>query len=204
MEFELFSRYIPKINGVKFDGDFGGTIKLQSVFSSYPLESGYVINNNLIQRQTVVSLRLGMSNTELTSILSNPLEDITENWDSYLTGFLSNFVKSGISNYVLGLISSSLLSSSSRAGEALQSLQELMLGGDEFDLIVYNMGVLKNMVVTDIRAETNDSNADMITFNIDLRQVQKTDLDRRIGSADEIKERGELPGESEEWFDYPD
>ncbi len=201
MEVSIFSRYIPSVNGVEFDADFGANVRFKSKFSSYPLENGFVINNALIPEQSVVRLKMGIGKERMTGLLTDPLQNVAENWDSYLTGLLSNFVGAGLTNFLLGLFSNSFFASSDRTGKALQSLQALQLAGESFDLLIHNMGTLKNMMVTDIQADTSPDTADAVLFSVELKQKQSPDLNRSIEVADPPDYLGEIKGTTEEITD---
>lgn len=161
-----------ELDTVTFDAEYGIGVRGETTITGYPTESGFMINNGIINRSEIIRARLGFGATELTGILSSPLAAIQQNWTGYISSYVINFVKSGIgtiiANQIANKLKGALIQPSSRQGQIYIMLQILRLTGSTVNLVIHNVGTLNNFNIRTV--DISRGERDDITIDISFQQ----------------------------------
>lgn len=186
---------IQDLEQVTFDAEFSTSIRGESQITGYPVEDGFLISNGMINKPEIFRARLGMGVRKLTGLLSDPIENLQQNWTSYITGMLSNYVDSGIASYLgaryAQVLANSLIQPTSRQGQLYITLQSLRLTGADVNLVVHGIGQLNNFNIKTVELSRQDR--DDIAIDVTFQQrIGKGGNTRTITTASGTTDLGNV------------
>ncbi|MCC4796390.1 phage baseplate protein, partial [Vibrio lentus] len=155
-QLSVFSRSLPEISDVVFDAEFKLNIRTSATATKYATEDGFVVNNGIIQNPDIVRMSLGVGATPLSGLIRDPLGSVMQNWSSYLFGAVSNFIDSGTALYFTGLFQNILIQPDKRQGGVFAAMQAIKISGQPIDLLLHDIGLMKNMFVIDVNLSRED------------------------------------------------
>ncbi len=182
---------IEGLERVTFDAEFRTSIRGETVITSYPTEEGFVITNGIINQPEIVRVSLGVGVKKLTGLLSDPLEALTSNWTAYLAGLISNYVDSGVVQYLLNRFSGLLIEPDSRQGQLYITMQVLRLTGATVNLVIHNIGTMKNFNIKSVEFSRSDRDDFLVDVTLQQRLGKTQDL-RVIDTAGKTINLGEV------------
>ena len=181
-QLSVFSRSLPEISDVVFDAEFKLNIRTSATATKYPTEDGFVVNNGIIQNPDIVRMSLGVGATPLSGLIRDPLGSVMQNWSSYLLGAVSNFIDSGTALYFTGLFQNILIQPDKRQGGVFAAMQAIKIASQPIDLLIHDIGMMKNMYVIDVNLSREDR--DDVLIEVMLQQnMTKKSREQKIETA---------------------
>lgn len=181
-QLSVFSRSLPEISDVVFDAEFKLNIRTSATATKYATEDGFVVNNGIIQNPDIVRMSLGVGATPLSGLIRDPLGSVMQNWSSYLLGAVSNFIDSGTALYFTGLFQNILIQPDKRQGGVFAAMQAIKIAGQPIDLLIHDIGLMKNMFVIDVNLSREDR--DDVLIEVMLQQnMTKKSREQKIETA---------------------
>lgn len=181
-QLSVFSRSLPEISDVVFDAEFKLNIRTSATATKYATEDGFVVNNGIIQNPDIVRMSLGVGATPLSGLIRDPLGSVMQNWSSYLLGAVSNFIDSGTALYFTGLFQNILIQPDKRQGGVFAAMQAIKIAGQPIDLLLHDIGLMKNMFVIDVNLSREDR--DDVLIEVMLQQnMTKKSREQKIETA---------------------
>ncbi len=181
-QLSVFSRSLPEISDVVFDAEFKLNIRTSATATKYTTEDGFVVNNGIIQNPDIVRMSLGVGATPLSGLIRDPLGSVMQNWSSYLLGAVSNFIDSGTALYFTGLFQNILIQPDKRQGGVFAAMQAIKIAGQPIDLLLHDIGLMKNMFVIDVNLSREDR--DDVLIEVMLQQnMTKKSREQKIETA---------------------
>lgn len=181
-QLSVFSRSLPEISDVVFDAEFKLNIRTSATATKYATEDGFVVNNGIIQNPDIVRMSLGVGATPLSGLIRDPLGSVMQNWSSYLLGAVSNFIDSGTALYFTGLFQNILIQPDKRQGGVFAAMQAIKISSQPIDLLLHDIGLMKNMFVIDVNLSREDR--DDVLIEVMLQQnMTKKSREQKIETA---------------------
>lgn len=183
----------------EFDAEYDMTLLTRTQVTSYPVETGQEISGSLVLLPGEIRFTWGVGIRKLKPFLSTEfVENFTSQTPSLIGGFASNFIDSGLLNFLIGALANASIYQSnadSRAFLAMSTLQKAQLGGVPLNVTIEGLGSMRNMIVTEIKASRGGKDGGKIMFGIVFSQLMtpetKARNDQLIGKA----YGGEIKGE---------
>lgn len=189
-QLSVFSRSLPEISDVVFDAEFKLNIRTSATATKYPTEDGFVVNNGIIQNPDIVRMSLGVGATPLSGLIRDPLGSVMQNWSSYLLGAVSNFIDSGTALYFTGMFQNILIQPDKRQGGVFAAMQAIKIASQPIDLLIHDIGMMKNMYVIDVNLSREDR--DDVLIEVMLQQnMTKKSREQKIETASGKTNAGE-------------
>ncbi|WCP84225.1 hypothetical protein PQE20_27490 (plasmid) [Vibrio harveyi] len=159
----------------EFDAEYNMQLLTRTTITKYPVETGQEVAGSLIVNPSEIKFSWGIGIKKVTSLLSTDfVEKLTTNPLGLAGGFVSNFIDSGIANFLIGALADSTLlqtEKQSRAFLAMKVLQQAQLWGIRLVITIEGLGQLKNMMVNEVRVSRSGKDGGKIMFDITMSQI---------------------------------
>lgn len=186
-----------ELNGITFDAEFNIAVRGETQITGYPVETGFVVNNGIVNTPDIMRLKLGLGTQPLTNLVSkDALDSLTSSWTTYVRSRIVSIVPGGvatiIANQIANQLQSQLIEPSSRQGVVYTALQIARLTGQSLDIVIHNVGMLKGYLIKTCNMSRGDYSD--VTFDVSLQQfIGKVGQTRTIPTASGPVDLGRLP-----------
>lgn len=200
----ILKTYNPSIDvgeaGVaEFDAEIDMSLLTRVKTTTYAVETGQEVSGSLVLVPAEIRFTWAVGLRQITPLLSTEAVDaLTTEAAGLVGGFVSNFIDSGIGNFVIATLANSALyqnDEQSRAFLAMSTLQKAQITGLALNITIEGVGTMRNMLVSEIRLSRSGKDGGKVTFNIYLSQRMTPATKDQDDQLIQNKQIGEVKGE---------